>query len=149
MSVPEHLEHKPVFSIPYREFDGIHAGNTDARFLSIGLAQYDEDCVSAKTMRHIRGRWSRQAEELPLHRAVDLTLFMAEVLFGTVGGRTTIPVNTFDNQDVELPVERNPNRSTDENNRFDNFLVQHGEQLRKRLAELLKVLNRLDDNGRL
>jgi hypothetical protein len=149
MPVPEHLEHKPVFSIPYRDFDGIHVGNTDARFLSIGLAQYDEDCVSAKTMRHIRGRWSRQAEELPLHRAVDLTLFIAETLFGSHNDHVTIPSGTFENQREDLPVAMNTNRSEDEIVRFRDFMDRHGPQLRRRLRALASVLDDLRGNGNL
>jgi len=61
--------------VPYERFDGSYAGNTDAKYLSLGLAQWrgpaDPDAVSAKVWRYVEGKWSRMSEELPLHRVID------------------------------------------------------------------------------
>ena len=32
--------------------------------------------ISAKVWRHTGGKWSRQSEELPLHRVLDLAIFL-------------------------------------------------------------------------
>lgn len=74
------LKHKPVYLLPYYNYDGPYAGETDCIFLSLGWAQYDPRSVSVKTLRYIqkpdqRDRWSRQSEELPIHRAVDAVIF--------------------------------------------------------------------------
>jgi hypothetical protein len=83
------LDHKPVYALPYEHFDGIYDGDTDVRYISIGMAQYDQDHVSIKTMRHIGTKWTRQAEELPLHRVIDMTLFLAKTLFDCQNGNVT------------------------------------------------------------
>ncbi|MCX5896128.1 MAG: DUF6530 family protein, partial [Proteobacteria bacterium] len=67
--LPLHLDHKPVYALPYEHFDYVE--DTDARFISIGLAQYDPDDVSIKVFRHTGEKWTRQSEELPLHRVID------------------------------------------------------------------------------
>ena len=95
--LPEHLGHKSVYAMPYQDFDGIYAGDTDIRYLSVGLAQYDATKVSVKTMRHTGAKWSRQAEELPVHRIIDMTTFLAMVLCDFEEGSLTIPAGTFEN----------------------------------------------------
>lgn len=74
MTTPTHLAHKPIVSVDdYSQHDGIYANNTDVQSLSIGQAQYDCNEISAKVFRHIGNKWSRQSEELPLHRIFDLS----------------------------------------------------------------------------
>ncbi len=50
--------------------------NTDVKALSIGTAQYDFDEISLKVWRHTGIKWSRQNEELPLHRNIDLNILL-------------------------------------------------------------------------
>jgi len=77
MNVPIHLAHKPIIAVnDYDELDGKYASDTDAQALSIGIAQYDEDEISAKVLRFVNGKWSRQSEELPLHRVLDLAILI-------------------------------------------------------------------------
>jgi hypothetical protein len=81
MKAPTHLQHKPIVTVDdYDSKDGIHAGNTDARALSIGQAQYDENQFSAKVFRHTEQSWSRQSEELPLHRVLDLAILLVGIM---------------------------------------------------------------------
>jgi hypothetical protein len=84
MSIPNHLKHKPVFVADhYAAIDGPYANNTDVQGLSLGLAQWNDRGnvdISAKVWRHTDKKWSRQSEELPLHRVLDLTLLICEVL---------------------------------------------------------------------
>lgn len=78
--IPTTLKHKPVFVCEnYEQIDGRMAGHTDAKGLSLGLAQWNDRGkvdVSAKVWRHTGGKWSRQSEELPLHRVIDLALMI-------------------------------------------------------------------------
>ena len=79
---PKHLGHKPIVSVnDYDKVDGMYRGHTDARALSIGYAQYDNDEIAMKVWRHVNGHWSRQSEELPIHRNLDLTILLLHVLF--------------------------------------------------------------------
>lgn len=80
MQIPTTLRHKPVIiSENYENVDGRYAYKTDAKGLSLGLAQWNDRGkvdISAKVWRHTGGKWSRQSEELPLHRVLDLAIFV-------------------------------------------------------------------------
>jgi hypothetical protein len=80
MQIPTNLKHKPVIiSENYENVDGRNAYKSDAKGLSLGLAQWNDRGkvdISAKVWRHTGGKWSRQSEELPLHRVLDLALFV-------------------------------------------------------------------------
>ncbi len=76
MDIPNHLSHKPIVKLEdYTQIDGKFSNQTDAEGLSIGLAQWsttDKPGLSAKVWRYTGEKWSRQSEELPLHRVLDL-----------------------------------------------------------------------------
>ncbi len=77
MEIPNHLKHKPIVLLEdYAKMDGIYnAKTTDAQGLTIGLAQWNKSNgkeLSAKVWRYTGEKWSRQSEELPLHRVLDL-----------------------------------------------------------------------------
>ncbi len=78
MKIPTTLKHKPVIvSENYADIDGRSAYNTDAQGLSLGLAQWNDRGkvdISAKVWRYTGEKWSRQSEELPLHRVIDLAI---------------------------------------------------------------------------
>jgi hypothetical protein len=80
MKIPTTLKHKPVIvSENYENVDGRYAYNSDAKGLSLGLAQWNDRGkvdVSAKVWRHTGEKWSRQSEELPLHRVLDLAILV-------------------------------------------------------------------------
>ena len=80
MDIPTTLRHKPVIAVEnYDAVDGRYAYNSDAKGLSIGLAQWNERGrveASAKVWRHTGEKWSRQSEELPLHRVLDLAILL-------------------------------------------------------------------------
>ncbi|WP_058303078.1 DUF6530 family protein [Gorillibacterium timonense] len=84
MSIPTTLKHKPVIvSDNYEQVDGRYAGQTDAKGLSLGLAQWNDRGkldISAKVWRYTGEKWSRQSEELPLHRVLDLAILVARSL---------------------------------------------------------------------
>ena len=84
MEIPTTLKHKPVIvSENYENVDGRYAYNTDTKGLSLGLAQWNDRGkvdISAKAWRHTGEKWSRQSEELPLHRVLDLAILVTRAL---------------------------------------------------------------------
>ncbi len=80
MEIPVTLKHKPVIVVDnYEQVDGRQAYNSDAKGLSLGLAQWNDRGkveISAKVWRYTGEKWSRQSEELPLHRVIDLALLI-------------------------------------------------------------------------
>ncbi|MFA6808304.1 MAG: DUF6530 family protein [Eubacteriales bacterium] len=80
MKIPTTLKHKPVIVCEnYENVDGRSAYNSDTKGLSVGLAQWNDRGkveVSAKVWRYTGEKWSRQSEELPLHRVIDLAILI-------------------------------------------------------------------------
>lgn len=80
MNIPTSLKHKPVVvSENYERVDGKEAYRSDAKGLSLGLAQWNDRGkvdISAKVWRYTGEKWSRQSEELPLHRVIDLAILI-------------------------------------------------------------------------
>lgn len=80
MKIPTTLKHKPVIVAEnYENVDGKYAYNTDAKGISLGLAQWNDRGnvdISAKVWRYTGEKWSRQSEELPLHRVLDLAILV-------------------------------------------------------------------------
>ena len=84
MRIPTTLKHKPVIvAEDYSNIDGKNAYHTDAKGLSLGLAQWSDRGVvetSAKIWRYTGEKWSRQSEEMPLHRVLDLAIFLTSAM---------------------------------------------------------------------
>ena len=80
MKIPVTLKHKPVIvSENYENIHGKYAYDSDAKGLSLGLAQWNDRGnvdISAKVWRHTGEKWSRQSEELPIHRVLDLAILV-------------------------------------------------------------------------
>lgn len=138
---PMHLKHCPIFMVPYEPFDGPYIGDTDAKYLSIGLAQWrnpdDPDAISAKTWRYVGEKWSRMGEEIPLHRLVDLCSFTARSVFGVSDQNTVeLPPGTFEGQ-AEIMEARQLEPFPDE---FD----EQRERLKVRLQLLRDLLVSLE-----
>lgn len=81
MRIPTNLKHKPVIEVPdYENIDSPN-GYEPAQGLSLGLAQWNDRGkvdVSAKIWRHTGEKWSRQSEEMPLHRVIDLAILICK-----------------------------------------------------------------------
>jgi hypothetical protein len=79
MKIPTTLKHKPVIVVEdYDHIDGYTQGK-DAKGLSLGLAQWNDRGrldISAKVWRYTGEKWSRQSEELPMHRVIDLAILI-------------------------------------------------------------------------
>lgn len=143
--VPKHLKHKPIVVLEdYNQVDGIHANKTDAKGLSIGLAQWSDvhgKELSAKVWRHTGdgGQWSRQSEELPLHRVLDLASLLCASIYYVDNNK--LPSDEAKDFKVELVedselLEQLKKGLKDEKTR--NAL----EVSLKRLSEQLKCLGR-------
>lgn len=80
MKIPTGLKHKPVIVVEdYENVDGRKSGKSDTKGLSLGLAQWNDRGkvdISAKVWRHTGEKWSRQSEEMPLHKVLDLAILI-------------------------------------------------------------------------
>lgn len=158
MNIPTNLKHKPVITAEdYSRIDGRTAYSTDAQGLSLGLAQWNDRGrvdISAKVWRHTGGKWSRQSEELPLHRVLDLAILacQAQLYFqetayrfpkgydpedpqigrvGLQGDAMTVAVCT-DNEHIDEDIQL-----------FRDALARDGELLGERMAVLARILGEL------
>lgn len=149
--LPQHLDHKPIYALPYEKFDGDNSKLTDVRYISIGIAQYDPDQISMKMMRHTGEKWTRQAEELPPHRIIDMTLFLAKALFAEKDHTIKIEKGTFHNQsdnigDIFITQEK---RNYGEIETYKVFLKNNVSLYKERLNKLFETLKQLKQDGKI
>ena len=80
---PMWRSHWPVLSVDYEQTDA-DAGYGDAIFMDIGQSTWDKKDLSAKLWRwaDMGKRWSRQSEELPLSRVLDLAILVSAAATG-------------------------------------------------------------------
>lgn len=130
MNVPKHLSHKPIIAVnDYDKIDALYANKTDARALSIGQAQYDDE-ISLKVFRIVGGKWSRQSEELPIHRNLDLSiLFLASLM-------TDINSNYSQSSLREEIID------TNRVSEIIDYYKLHERKLKPRLVELKQILDK-------
>ena len=157
MKIPTSLKHKPVgVSEDYEKVDGRYADASDAKGLSLGLAQWNDRGkvdISAKVWRYTGEKWSRQSEELPLHRVLDLSILICrtiehfreayryELLYdpekpvidriGLQGDAMTVAVCTGNDkidEDIKL---------------FNQALSDDGEMIGERLRTLSRILKEM------
>ncbi len=134
---PRSLKHRPVVLLPYTEHDGIYdATHTDCQYISLGWAQYDPRQLSVKTLRHTGNRWSRQSEEIPLHRCLDAALLIA----------TTV-ANVKDAKCIELEAGTLERQEEAKKLRIETNGDPDRTEFERRLAEpvLLARLRKLED----
>ena len=144
---PTHLKHRPVVLLPYDEHDGIYAKKTDCKFLSVGWAQWDPRTLSAKILRHTGERWSRQSEEMPLHRILDVALLIASTVEQTEDSRTVrLEAGMLEQQNdpKELPIQVENDFDRAEFERKLNDLL-----VRRRLRKLADKLSDLRSAGKI
>lgn len=157
MKIPTTLKHKPVIvSENYENVDGRAAYNSEAKGLSLGLAQWNDRGkvdISAKVWRYTGEKWSRQSEELPLHRVLDLAILVCraslyfqeayryEKLYdpqnplidrvGLQGDAMTIAV-CIDNERIDEDIKL-----------FNQALSEDGELIGERLRTLSRILKEM------
>lgn len=132
MRVPEHLGHKPIIGVDnYDRIDGRYANNTDAKAISIGKAQWNTEDISAKVWRHTGEKWTRQSEELPLHRVLDLAiLILSSYIREDENGRSKTTLN-----EVVINLE--------EISTLQKYLNDNKEYLEPRILELKNLLEKI------
>jgi hypothetical protein len=159
MKIPAELRHKPVIvSDNYDLIDGRNANNTDAKGLSLGLAQWNDRGnldISAKVWRHTGEKWSRQSEEMPLHRVLDLAILICKTRkffmerykknekdypaypllerIGLQGGAMNVSICT-DNEQIENDIKL-----------FDDTLHKDDEIISERLNVLYGLLKEIKE----
>ena len=134
MNSPKHLGHKPIISVnDYDKIDAQYKNNTDVKALSIGNAQYDFDEISLKVWRHTGEKWSRQSEELPLHRNIDLNILLIASLL-----KDTTSDYPNSNLREEIDEVSKVKEIQDYYNAHETFLRPRLEELQKKLTEFLK-----------
>jgi hypothetical protein len=144
------LKHQPVFLVPYAGYDGPYAGATDCLFLSLGWAQYDPRSASLKTLRHSGSKWSRQSEEVPLHRAIDIVILLAHAIRSMLGphlNTINFPAGSFEYQASGVLIQSGAVSSLTEGETFGREITS--ELVRRRLGKLREVLNQLHDEGKI
>jgi len=129
--INSHLTHKAIIStVDYRQNDGPYSPTqTDARALSLGQATWDEDEISAKVWRHTGDKWSRESEELPLHRVLDLSILLVAALSQEDG--------KYENHFLDLTVV-NKDLLPD----LQNYILKLKPGLDERLHELQLLLKK-------
>ena len=158
MQIPTTLKHKPVFTVEnYENVDGRLAYHSDAKGLSLGLAQWNDRGrvdISAKVWRHTGEKWSRQSEEIPLHRVLDLAILVCRAKqylrdayrypdfydpenpmvdrIGIQGDAMTLQVCT-ENQHIQEDIRL-----------FSDALAKDDELIGERLRVLSRILKEMD-----
>lgn len=164
MKIPVDLKHKPVIiSENYDKIDGRFACDpetgreSEAKGLSLGLAQWNDRgkvSISAKIWRYTGEKWSRQSEEMPLHRVLDLAILIvrSRIYFanryyqkdsdnpsfplidriGLQGGAMNAAI-CLENENIEEDISL-----------FDQCLHQDDEIIGERLRVLRSMLEKLD-----
>jgi len=132
--IPIWLKHKPILASNYCV---VNDDGSDARFLTLGRAQYDnENSASVKMWRYSEdgNRWSRQSEEVPISRITDMALMLVSAIktLKTLDYRTgfTYLKEDFVNED-DMPF-------------IKKCIDSDSPRIKKSLSELKRLLNDID-----
>lgn len=133
MESPKDLSHKPIISVnDYDKIDAFNVNCTDVKALSIGKAQYDVNQISLKVWRLSDKKWSRQSEELPIHRNLDLSILFLAALLTDVSAN--YPKSNL-REKIDNPSEVQKIKDYYENNK--QFLEPRLKELKRLLNEML------------
>jgi hypothetical protein len=132
MESPKHLSHQPIISVnDYDKIDALYANHTDVKALSIGKAQYDGSQISLKVWRHTGKKWSRQSEELPIHRNLDLSILFLAALSTNVSAH--YPTSNL-REKIDNPSEVQT---------IKDYYEENKQFIEPRLKELKQLLNEI------
>ena len=147
-SFPTNLKHQPIIGVnDYDKVDGKYAGATDAKAITLGNAQWDRNDISAKVWRKEESKWSRQSEELPLHRVLDLAILIVSVLNdGDTECEMAFPEGTAKKVSVEADIEKEQRILKRAHKSFFKKLEEEKKYLYPRLEELNKLLDEYLDS---
>lgn len=122
-NIPRNRKHKPIIAVDYTPIDE-KAGAGDAEYISIGKAQWNNDDISAKVFRvRSDGGGSRQSEELPLWRVLDLATLIISRL---TGQESSLNESIVSQDDISL---------------LDDFLKDNMQLYLPRIREIRSLLN--------
>ena len=121
LDIPTWLSHKPIIAVDYEERD-TQAAAGDAKYLSIGRATWDNNTIGAKIWRIASDKWSRQSEDIPLWRLLDLTI----LLVATIKDKQSVLGETLIN--------------TEDEDFLKNIIKENSDLYRPRLEELVRLL---------
>ena len=81
--LPTWLHHRPILACDYQELNKtiVDRDYDDAKFISVGRAQYNNDELSVKMFRWSGNRWSRQSEEVPIQRLPFMMAMMLNAIY--------------------------------------------------------------------
>lgn len=132
MNIPKKLSHTPIIGVDYESQD---ASAGDAKYLSLGKATWAQGYTdySAKIFRKSNEgtkheKWSRQSEELPLWRVLDLAILLVASI-----------------QHINSNLREELVGSQDDLNELNAFLVENYNEYAPRLMELRRVLTEKSD----
>lgn len=157
MKIPTSLKHKPVVVAEnYENIDGRYQYDSDAKGLSLGLAQWNDRGkveVSAKVWRYTGEKWSRQSEELPMHRVIDMAIlicrtkqyFMDAYRYPKLYDPEHTAIDRIGLQGDAMTVEVcTDNPMIDEDIKlFSDALARDDEMMAERLHRLANLLNEM------
>jgi len=157
MNIPMDLKHKPVIvSEDYNLVDGRNAGKSEAKGLSLGLAQWNDRGkveISAKIWRHTGNKWSRQSEEIPLHRVIDLAILICrtKIFFSELYHKSGKDYPNYPKIDrigmqggaMNVSVAKDNPMLEDDIKLFDECLHKDDELIGERLKTLSNLLKEL------
>lgn len=162
MKIPATLKHKPIIIADnYENIDGRNAYKSDAKGLSLGLAQWNDRGkvdISAKVWRHTGEKWSRQSEELPMHRVLDLAILIcrANLYFSEAyryknfydPDKTNIDRIGLQGDAMTVSVCKDNPLLDEDIKMFAQILSNDGEILGERFKILARLLKEMGYNGR-
>ncbi len=135
MKSPKHLLHSPIISVnDYDKIDAFDVNHTDVKALSIGKAQYNNNEISLKVWRHTGNKWSRQSEELPIHRNLDLSILFLSALSTKLANPQSILIKPNEKLTIDKPSEVHKIR---------DYYVKNKQFIEPRLKELKQLLNEI------
>ncbi|MBC8019908.1 MAG: hypothetical protein H7X78_01700 [Methyloceanibacter sp.] len=144
MDFPHHIAHTPVYALPYNAHDPRQPGDSDVQFLTVGWSQWDRDEPSAKIVRHTGNRWSRQSEEIPLARLVDLMILLG-LVFEDSDTSLSVAKGFFENQAEPLTIKKKSEKARD----TLAAALHRDPVLRRRMRTLAGVMDRLKEKGQI
>ena len=152
---PTRLQHKSFYMLKYGYYDGKYSKNgkeSDCKYLSFGLSQWNPYDMSIKILRHTGEKWSRLSEEIPVHRFIDATILSAKIIFSDDQLKDiNVEPGTFLNQENKENLKFTK-RSLREKNIFKEFIEGETDDIKvvkERFSKLTDILISLRKEGKI
>jgi len=137
-NIPTHLTHKPVIGCNYdgvvKRVPGKCCDYSDARYISIGHAQYNREEASVKVMRHTGKKWSRQSEEVPIQRLPYMMIMLLAAIYKIQNPNEEGSCSKYINEEIVAPDDMEHLRSEVKN--WANYLKDGIEGIKDLLSRI-------------